>query len=638
MRCRSSNVDLCDDGGRVCLRLRGMSSRVPVESGPGEQHIAMLGAEWQARAPSSESSYSRCGDRHWVLLAGLRAREYRRHIEDRWPGSKVVLFDPAVVGCAARVQAIATQLLEMLQPQLRDHPGLELFIQLVVPLAAEEGLYAAIGGLLATAGLEYPGLGYQVIAVDPGESAEALIAKLEIEGRGTQDREIRYRDDKREVKSWAELSTAAPVAWKRGAAYLITGGGGGLGLILADDASRSTGDMTIVLSGRSPALSEAAEGQLNRMRSRGTRIEYGAADMTDDRAAESLCASIRERWGRLDGVVHAAGVIDDALLVHKNVERFEAVLAPKIVGAVNLDIATRDDDLDFFVMLSSVVGVMGNVGQSDYATANAFLDAFAAYRNTLVASGERRGRSISIDWPAWADGAMRVPTRSGSGAIGGMKPLSSSDGIAAFHRALAAEHSQVVVLSGDVARLRRRLENTHPVVSREVGQQTPGLETEDRVPLEAAQTSLMQLVSSLLKVPIEDIDLDAEFGEFGFDSITLTELAGTLNRTYSLELDAYNLFRAPHDWQVCKVPGRDKQLFDRESICWDGGIRQIRTYPQFDPAYPLPPRPAAYRAFDDCCPGVNTGSGTNRNYRYGWPLSRRPRSGRVLEKLARRRG
>src|SRR5690606_8243294 len=103
-----------------------------------------------------------------------------------------------------------------------------------------------------------------------------------------------------------------------------------------------------------------------------------------------------------------AGVLDDAYLTRKDPEAARVVLAPKIDGAVHLDEATRDINLEFFVFCSSITGVLGNVGQTDYAAANGFLDGFAAERAGRIAAGTRRGTTVSIAWPLWRDGGMRV--------------------------------------------------------------------------------------------------------------------------------------------------------------------------------------------------------------------------------------
>ncbi|NNC24662.1 KR domain-containing protein, partial [Salinisphaera sp. USBA-960] len=92
---------------------------------------------------------------------------------------------------------------------------------------------------------------------------------------------------------------------------------------------------------------------------------------------------------RLNGVLHSAGVIEDAFLLRKNAEGFARVIAPKTLGTWHLDEETRAEPLDLFVLFSSVAGALGNVGQCDYAYANAFQDAFAHARDARGLAGER---------------------------------------------------------------------------------------------------------------------------------------------------------------------------------------------------------------------------------------------------------
>ena len=86
----------------------------------------------------------------------------------------------------------------------------------------------------------------------------------------------------------------------------------------------------------------------------------------------------------------------------------DSVIGPKVRGAIHLDHATSGEDLDFFVLFSSVAGMFGNAGQCDYAYANRFLDGFAAGREELRTMQKRRGRTLSIGWPYWSDGGMRL--------------------------------------------------------------------------------------------------------------------------------------------------------------------------------------------------------------------------------------
>jgi acyl transferase domain-containing protein/acyl carrier protein len=161
--------------------------------------------------------------------------------------------------------------------------------------------------------------------------------------------------------------------------YLITGGFGGFGLAVAQWLVEH-GARHIVLMGRSGLSSPAAEAAITAMHEAGVAVVVAKADVTQEPQVAAVLANIRQSMPPLRGVIHAAMVLDDALLPQLNEERMRNVMAPKVVGAWNLHMHTRADPLDFFVSFSSITSMIGNPGQANYIAANAFLDALAYYR------------------------------------------------------------------------------------------------------------------------------------------------------------------------------------------------------------------------------------------------------------------
>src|SRR4029077_18445093 len=125
----------------------------------------------------------------------------------------------------------------------------------------------------------------------------------------------------------------------------------------------------VVLAGRS-SLSEGKQTVLDGLSSKTGRVMYRQTDIGDPEQVRKLIAGIIDEYGRLDGILHSAGLIADDFILKKNAADFRAVLMPKVTGTVNLDRASRDLDLDFFVLFSSIAGASGNLGQADYAAAN----------------------------------------------------------------------------------------------------------------------------------------------------------------------------------------------------------------------------------------------------------------------------
>ena len=129
------------------------------------------------------------------------------------------------------------------------------------------------------------------------------------------------------------------------------------------------------------------------------RIHTFAADVGDESEVAKLLERIRAELPPLAGVAHLAGVLDDALLSQQSLERFRTTLAPKAFGACHLDRLTKDDELDFFIVSSSVSSLFGSPGQANYATANALLDGLVAQtKGARLACHRRQLRSLGPGW------------------------------------------------------------------------------------------------------------------------------------------------------------------------------------------------------------------------------------------------
>ena len=186
----------------------------------------------------------------------------------------------------------------------------------------------------------------------------------------------------------------------------------------------------------------------------GAEASYESVDVTDRAAVFSLMQSVRNR-GPITGVIHAAGVLDDGMLLTRTAQQMHTVIDPKLAGALNLDSATSEDRLDFFVVFSSMASVGGNPGQTDYAFANRFLGSFAAAREELRIDGRRHGLSRALIWPTWRDGGMELDeqTRETMRRRLGIAQLTTGSGLRTFDAALAGDAAEVGVVVADMEQL-----------------------------------------------------------------------------------------------------------------------------------------------------------------------------------------
>jgi polyketide synthase PksN len=554
---RKVDMDVLDEHGRVHVRLRGLSVRV-VERDQGHKSsgVQLFKPEWTTEILGEDVAGGPDGQ-HWIVActagapSSVISTEFLSRIEAKLPGVRTSVIEASGMNAAEKAIDSVLRVFELLQRILREGVRPRSLIQVLTDIDGASMLFDGLSGLLKTAQLENPNLRSQVIGLGPAETEGSLLRKIHENSRTTKNQDIRYQSGERQVKRWLELDSELEwKPWRDGGVYLISGGVGGLGLLFAREITQQTRDAKLVLTGRS-AITDEKWHEMKRLEANGSTLEYRQIDVADKQAVERLTEDIRVRFGVLHGVIHSAGVIKDAFIIKKTRHEFEAVLAPKIDGAVNLDHATREFNLDFFAMFSSVTGAIGNVGQADYASGNSFLDGYSHYRHELALAGQRHGRTVAINWPLWQDGGMQVDTSTMEWlrANLGLSPLATGPGIRAFYRALALQMPQVLVMNGDKAKGRALLQ---PVVSAAAGYTPPlasGNMNGDRdALLERTVLYLKTLIAEPLKLGVDQIEADAPFERYGVDSVLVMELTRQLEKHFGpLPKTLFFEYQSPQD-------------------------------------------------------------------------------------------
>ncbi len=367
--------------------------------------------------------------------------------------------------------------------------------------------------------------------------------------------------------------SADAATFRAGGVYLITGGLKGIGLAIAQHLAENH-QAKLVLTGRlslpprseweSLLRDEAGDARTRErvrivldLEEQGAEVEAVGADATDEAAMGAVFELLDRRFGRLDGVIHSAGVPSAGLMQLKNAGTAHEVLAPKVIGARVLDPLVAERKPDFFVLCSSMTAILGGLGQADYCSANAYLDAFAA---------EFRARTgiptVSIAWDAWKDTGMAVDTELPAG-LEHMKDLRlgipTRQGLEAFTRIVAAPYSQVAVStrdfrtgspktstpassSGAASRSEERVAPTRSDSSASLPAPTPPTSAPTR-PREEVERVLLEVWQKLLGM--ESVGVHTNFFDLGGHSLLAVELFDEIEKRLGKRLPALVLYEAP---------------------------------------------------------------------------------------------
>ena len=338
--------------------------------------------------------------------------------------------------------------------------------------------------------------------------------------------------------------------------YLVTGGTSGFGLAVAGDLVRK-GARHIMLLSRSGKVSDENTGALDRMREKGAEIRICKADTSSCGSMDTIFDEIRKQALPLKGIIHSATVYHDALIEEMTEEHMREVMGPKACGAWELHRLTQDMDLDFFVMFSSITSVIGNVGQANYAAANAFLDALAEFRR------QQGLPALSVNWGAIADVGyvsrhLDVKRKLKNRGIGALSVQTVCD---ALWECLTHSVSRTIIADmkwDKVQLLSSGSPEKYAAVCHEGGRDA-GVSVSGRTPeliaLSEASVSdrmnvLNQIISTILAGVLgyalaEHINHDRGFFDMGLDSMLAADLTEQLDKAFECQLAATTTFRYP---------------------------------------------------------------------------------------------
>ncbi|MCA4730129.1 type I polyketide synthase, partial [Mycobacterium avium] len=372
---------------------------------------------------------------------------------------------------------------------------------------------------------------------------------------------LRYLSQARHV---GKVVMTMPDAWTAGT-VLITGATGMAGSAVARHVVTRHGARNLVLVSRRGLDAPGAAELVAELTAAGAHAEVVACDAADREALAKVIADIPMQHP-LTGVIHAAGVLDDAVVTSLTPQRIDTVLRAKVDAAWNLHELTRDLDVGAFVMFSSIAGLAGASGQGNYAAGNSFLDGLAAHRRAHGLP------AISLGWGLW-DQASAMTGGLGAADLArfgrdGIVAMSSQEALELMDTALIVDEPFLLPAHIDLAALRVKFDGgTLPPMfvdlinaptRRQVDDSLAAAKSKsallqrlEGLPEDEQQAVLLDLVRSNIATVLgssspEAIHPDRAFQELGFDSLTAVEMRNRLKAATGLALSPTLIFDYPN--------------------------------------------------------------------------------------------
>jgi NADPH:quinone reductase-like Zn-dependent oxidoreductase/surfactin synthase thioesterase subunit/acyl carrier protein len=344
--------------------------------------------------------------------------------------------------------------------------------------------------------------------------------------------------------------------------YIVSGGTRGYGFAAASWLV-DRGVKNLALLSRRGIEGATESGQVESLIQMGINIVALQCDVSDHQAVTSVCDDLR-RSKPIHGIIHAATVLDDAPISFLNHDRFASVIRSKASGAWNLHVATRTDNIKFYLMFSSISSVVGTPGQANYAAANAYLDTFVHYLRGLGIP------AFVINWGVLDDIGMV------SRASIEQRQKILNQGIKAFGQSEVFRLLETIVASDSPSVIAARIDwnspnsdwliNRFPGIRENSASRAANAKDSDSVSLherlrvaqpeshaDILASAIFNIATKLTGAPSEEIDLELRLDRMGMDSLNAVQLSSWIEQALGLAIPVVQIMRGPSSSELART-------------------------------------------------------------------------------------
>lgn len=450
----------------------------------------------------------------------------------------------------------------LMQNESGKKPGLKIITKNAEAVGKEKAVnleQAGIWGLSRVLGIEIPSI-YQGILDVGNESLTETGFVSEVMGK-TED-EVSFFNGKRYVQrvtktSLSKKSDQDSIVIKEDGAYLITGATGTVGMVYADALVEQGAKKLLLCCRKQPK--EVVMEKIEAYRSQGVTVELVFADVCQIETLKKAIQELPEQILPIRGIVHAAGVLEDRMLSEQDWESFDKVLAPKVTGLLNTVSCVETDKLDFVIMTSSITSLIGNLGQSNYAAANYFMNQYAVYLRSFGVP------AYAMCWGPWATGGMANSSQD----IGrnmeamGLSALSNELGQSLITQFMEKPENKLMLADIDWKKMSNNLKSNRQAalldkLLQKYIQQTDNQEETEKLFETISQLDSQEERSSYVRDVLQKIcgtimgftnpsqlDVNSSLNEQGADSLLMFTMRSAINKTFRTEIEVSTFYNYP---------------------------------------------------------------------------------------------